>query len=65
MIALMRLIPSSAGGEDAIRVPNGPSGRRLKVYREFDGQNRMEGTVGYFTVSAPIGIDTASPRRKT
>jgi hypothetical protein len=31
-----------------------------QVHREFDVQNRMEGTVGYFTVSAPIGIDTNS-----
>jgi hypothetical protein len=61
----MGLIASSTGGEDAIRVPNGPSRRRLKAYREFDVQNRMEGTVGYFTVSVPIGIDTAIPRRKT
>jgi hypothetical protein len=48
------------GGEDATRVSNGPSRRRLKVYREFDVQNRMEGTVGYFTVPVPIGIDTNS-----
>jgi hypothetical protein len=35
-----------------------PISTRIKVYREFDVENRPEGTVGYFTVSFPIGFDT-------
>ncbi|KAA0074118.1 transporter [Tardiphaga sp. P9-11] len=35
-----------------------PVSTRLKVYREFDAVNRMEGTAGYFTVSVPVAIDT-------
>jgi hypothetical protein len=37
-----------------------PVSTRLRVYREFEVQNRMEGTAGYFTVSLPIAIDTNS-----
>lgn len=36
-----------------------PISTRIKVYREFDVQNRMEGTAGYFTVSLPLGIDSS------
>jgi hypothetical protein len=35
-----------------------PISTRLKVYREFDAVNRMEGTAGYFMVSVPVAIDT-------
>jgi hypothetical protein len=31
-----------------------PVSTRLKVYRELDVQNRMEGTAGFFTVSLPL-----------
>jgi hypothetical protein len=37
-----------------------PVSTRLRVYREFETQNRMEGTAGYFTVSLPIAIDAHS-----
>src|SRR5258706_3872531 len=35
-----------------------PISTRIRVFREFDVQNRFEGTAGYFTVSLPVGIDT-------
>ena len=34
---------------------------RIKVYREFAVQNRMEGTAGFFTVALPIVMGTGSP----
>lgn len=37
-----------------------PISTRIKVYREFDVQNRMEGTAGYFTVSLPLGVDSSA-----
>lgn len=37
-----------------------PISTRLKVYREFDVQNRMEGTAGYLTVSLPINVGSSS-----
>lgn len=37
-----------------------PVSTRIKVYREFDVQNRMEGTAGYFTVSLPISVDSSA-----
>jgi hypothetical protein len=40
-------------------VANPSSTTRLKVYREFDVQNRMEGTADYFTVAVPLVIDTS------
>jgi len=40
-----------------------PIQTRLKIYREFDALNRPEGTAGYFTVSLPLGIDTAALAR--
>jgi hypothetical protein len=36
-----------------------PISTRLKVYREFDVQNRMEGTAGYLTVSLPISVGSS------
>lgn len=36
-----------------------PISTRLKVYREFDVQNRMEGTAGFFTVSLPLAVDSS------
>lgn len=36
-----------------------PISTRLKVYREFDAQNHLEGTAGYFTVSVPLGVDSS------
>ena len=33
-----------------------PISTRLKVYREFDAENRLEGTAGYMTVSLPLGV---------
>jgi len=36
-----------------------PISTRIKVYREFDVQNRMEGTAGFFTVSLPLGVDSS------
>jgi hypothetical protein len=38
-----------------------PISTRLKVYREFAVQNRMEGTSGFFTVSLPIVVGTGIP----
>jgi hypothetical protein len=32
-----------------------PISTSIKVYREFDVQNRLEGTAGWFTVSIPLG----------
>ena len=37
-----------------------PVSTRLKVYREFAVQNRMEGTAGFFTVAVPLAIDSSS-----
>jgi hypothetical protein len=37
-----------------------PVSTRLKVYRELDVQNRMEGTAGFLTVAFPLWIDTSS-----
>jgi hypothetical protein len=37
-----------------------PVSTRIKVYREFDVQNRMEGTAGFFTGAVPLAIDTSS-----
>ncbi|MGM4892024.1 SphA family protein [Tardiphaga sp. 839_C3_N1_4] len=34
-----------------------PISTRLKVFREFAAENRMEGTAGFFTVSLPIAMD--------
>jgi hypothetical protein len=34
-----------------------PISTRIKVYREFAVQNRLEGMAGYLTVSVPIGLD--------
>ena len=34
---------------------------RLKVYREFETQNRLEGTAAYFTVSLPLTTRAAAP----
>ena len=36
-----------------------PVSTRLKVYREFDAVNHLEGTAGFFTVSMPLAIDTS------
>jgi len=36
-----------------------PISTRIKVYREFDVQNRMEGTAGFFTVSLPLALDSS------
>lgn len=33
-----------------------PISARLKVYREFDAVNRLEGTAGYFTVAFPLSV---------
>lgn len=38
-----------------------PLSTRIKVYREFDVKNRMEGTAGYFTVSLPLSVAGAQP----
>jgi hypothetical protein len=35
-----------------------PVSTRLKVYREFDVQNRLQGTAGYFTISLPLYVVT-------
>lgn len=37
-----------------------PVSTRIKVFREFDVQNRMEGTAGFLTVAFPLWIDTGS-----
>ena len=34
-----------------------PISTRLKIYREFDVQNRLEGTAGYFTVAFPLAVN--------
>ncbi|GEC17693.1 SphA family protein [Nitrobacter winogradskyi] len=34
-----------------------PISTRLKVYREFDATNHLEGTSGFFTVSLPLAFD--------
>jgi hypothetical protein len=36
-----------------------PVSTRLKVYREFDAVNHLEGTAGFFTVSMPLAIDSS------
>jgi hypothetical protein len=36
-----------------------PVSTRLKVYREFDAVNHLEGTSGFFSVSVPLGIDSS------
>jgi hypothetical protein len=36
-----------------------PVSTRLKVYREFDAVNHLEGTSGYLTVSVPLGLDAS------
>jgi hypothetical protein len=36
-----------------------PISTRLRVYREFAAENRAEGTVGVFTVSLPLGLDSS------
>ena len=36
-----------------------PISTRLKVYREFDAVNHLEGTAGFFTVSMPLAIDAS------
>lgn len=35
-----------------------PVSTRVKVYREFDVQNRLRGTAGYFTFSLPLYVAT-------
>jgi hypothetical protein len=39
-----------------------PVATRLKVYREFDVRNRLEGTAGYFTLSMPLYVSHIPPR---
>lgn len=36
-----------------------PISTRLKIYREFDAVNHLEGTAGSFTVSMPLAIDSS------
>jgi hypothetical protein len=36
-----------------------PVSTRLKVYREFDAVNHLEGTSGFLTVSVPLGLDAS------
>jgi hypothetical protein len=36
-----------------------PISTRLKIYREFDVQNRFEGTAGFLTVSVPLAADAS------
>jgi hypothetical protein len=36
-----------------------PVSTRLKVFREFDAVNHLEGTAGFFTVSLPLAIDAS------
>jgi hypothetical protein len=36
-----------------------PVSTRLKVYREFDAVNHLEGTAGFFTVSMPLAFDAS------
>ncbi len=36
-----------------------PVTTRLRVYREFDAVNHLEGTSGYFTLAVPLSIDTS------
>jgi hypothetical protein len=52
-VAAWRLV-----GQLSFEVGKLPISTRIKVYREFDVQNRMEGTAGFFTVALPIGLDT-------
>jgi len=42
------------GGGRPLPLGGLPVSTRIKVYREFDVQNRMEGTAGYFTVAARL-----------
>jgi hypothetical protein len=37
-----------------------PISTRIKLYREFDVQNRIEGTAGFFTMALPLAFDTGS-----
>jgi hypothetical protein len=36
-----------------------PITAKLKVYREFDAVNHLEGTSGFFTVAVPLGLDSS------
>src|SRR5262249_15715889 len=38
-----------------------PIATRVKVYREFDVANRLEGTTAFFTVTIPISSTTPPP----
>ncbi|WP_321345488.1 transporter [Breoghania sp.] len=48
---------AALGGTAAynFQVGETPVSTRLKVYREFAVENRLEGTAGFFTVSFPLG----------
>jgi hypothetical protein len=36
-----------------------PITTRLRMYREFDAVNHLEGTSGFFTVAMPLGLDSS------
>jgi hypothetical protein len=36
-----------------------PVSTRLKIYREFDAVNHVEGTSGFFSLSVPLGMDSS------
>jgi hypothetical protein len=42
-----------------MRIGDLPIATRLKIYREFDVTNRLEGTAGYFTLSMPLFVSTS------
>ncbi|GAB4064469.1 transporter [Ancylobacter sonchi] len=48
---------TALGGTIAYNFQLGPTpiSARVKIYREFDAVNRLEGTAGYFTVAFPLG----------
>jgi hypothetical protein len=37
-----------------------PLTARLKVFREFAAENRLEGTAAFLTLSLPLRVDAAS-----
>jgi len=41
------------------KIGNLPVATRLKIYREFDVTNRLEGTAGFVTLSMPLYVATA------
>jgi hypothetical protein len=39
-----------------------PVSANVRIYREFETQNRFEGTAGYFTVAMPLCVNPSPPK---